>query len=137
MAVFRTLAAALALSLQTLGAAAFAEEDKSSGNYWHRVCTSEGLGHALCLAYLEGFNNGLNFWNAFGASPLYCLPKSVTMGESSVTMDQIRKVVIRFLDQHPHELHNYFPILVTRALRESFPCPDAPSMAGAGAKQRR
>jgi hypothetical protein len=127
-----TLLAALALTLLTLPSAAFAKKDVSSGNYWHEVCSSPiGTREMECLTYLQGFDAAHDVAiMGGGATPLYCQPKGVTLG-------QMQKVVIRYLDQHPDQLHFAFAFLVVRALRESFPCSDAPNTVGTAAPQKR
>jgi Rap1a immunity proteins len=113
----RTLVAGLALTLQMFGSTAFAEVDRISGNFWQRLCASEGASQIhQCIGYLEGLSDGSLMWQEFGSSADFCPPDGVTLG-------QIRKVVLRYLEQHPHELHRPFAMLATFALRESFPCP--------------
>jgi hypothetical protein len=114
----RTLVAALALTLQTLGAVALAEEETRSGQYWHRRCTSEdNLELQICLTYLMALDDGITLGRLFVARLNHCTPEGVTAVD-------LRKAVIRHLDRHPHDLHQPFTILILRALRESLPCDD-------------
>jgi hypothetical protein len=68
----RTLVAAPALMVPTLGSTALAEEDQNSGNYWQRLCTSGGASELRCIGYLEGLHDGLVLAQFAGARPLYC-----------------------------------------------------------------
>jgi hypothetical protein len=125
-----TLIAALALTLQ-LCSMAGAEEDRDSGNAWHRKCTSENVTDRLmCTTYLEALSHGLSVATLYGAARIYCIPQGVTVG-------QMRKVVIRSLEQHPQDLHTGFSLLAVRAFRDSFPCPDTETPVGTGSQEKR
>ena len=46
---------------------------------------------------------------------LFCYPETVAV-------QQLTRVVIRYLEQHPETLHLPPVLTVTEALREAFPC---------------
>jgi hypothetical protein len=47
----------------------------------------------------------------------FCMP-------DAVTIDQARKVVIKYIDERPEQLHKLFMVLAIEALRKAWPCPN-------------
>src|SRR5436190_23371859 len=47
-----------------------------------------------CLAYIAGFSDAMSLTSV----PLFCSPTNSTMG-------QARKVFLKYMDEHPEELH--------------------------------
>jgi len=45
----------------------------------------------------------------------FCMP-------ATVTNDQIVKIFIKYLDEHPEELHQPASLLLATSLRKAFPC---------------
>jgi len=66
-------------------------------------------------AYRDGYCSGLVF-GVSSASPHVCPDERVTSGQ------QIR-VVLKYLQEHPGELHLDDAMLVEKALAKAFPCP--------------
>lgn len=66
-------------------------------------------------AYRDGYCSGL-VAGVSSASPRVCPDAGVTIGQ------QIR-VVLKYLQDHPEELHLDDAVLVDRALTKAFPCP--------------
>ena len=47
--------------------------------------------------------------------PAHCIPEAVTFG-------QMAKVVVRYLDQHPEQLHLMATLVIAKATHDGFPC---------------
>ncbi len=84
----------------------------------------------MCAAYIKGFVEGhdtmaiLLATRQYGGKAanskmetfrLFCYPETVAV-------QQLTRVVIRYLEQHPETLHLPPVLTVTEALREAFPC---------------
>jgi hypothetical protein len=98
-----------------------------TGNKLLSQCESElgGANQIYCMGLLDGFStfqlqmNQFDFFimknNKFNSVPKICSPIKITMG-------QVEKMVIKWLNDHPERLHEYVAILVMAAYRELFPC---------------
>jgi hypothetical protein len=87
-----------------------ARDGSTTGNRLAGFCNSESLDlSALCAGLIIGFIDGSSL------SAKYCIPKDVTN-------EQIRKVVRKYLDEHPEELHVWYGLLVSLAIGKAFPC---------------
>ncbi len=75
-----------------------------SGNELHKWC---GAGWGLCLGYVAGAYDALE--------TQLCVP-----GES--TLDQVAKVVQKYLAEHPERLHRPGSVLVALAIKDAWPC---------------
>ena len=51
--------------------------------------------------------------------PAACIPDALTVGE-------VRNIVVRYMEEHPEELHYASIALVNNALEEAFPCKAQP-----------
>jgi hypothetical protein len=83
------------------------------------MCTTEAEGQdVVCMGYLLGLNDAMNFNNAKLEAPqrIYCVPPE------SVTSWQIQLVVIKYLEDHPEKLHEEAVVGVMDALTKAFPC---------------
>jgi hypothetical protein len=70
----------------------------------------------LCSGYIAGFVDGTYIGKVHGHLPIpYCLPPNVTN-------DELAKVVIKYADQHPEQLHETAPYFIAKALSVTFPC---------------
>ena len=71
------------------------------------------------MTYIVGFNHGYELAIILNmeAPPnnSYCIPQKVTNG-------QITRVVIKYLKDHPEQLHTSARKLILFALDEGFPC---------------
>jgi hypothetical protein len=104
----------------------------SSASAWERgdqmlwACKGEGpepenaiLGKVTCAAYLSGFLDSHSLAVGLGDSRKqmnFCLPPA------GISNDQAMRVVIKWLEAHPEELHESSRMLVLLALRDAFPC---------------
>ena len=70
-----------------------------------------------CYGYLKATHDGYATWRAWGhiSSDRHCIPESVTVG-------QLRRIVVKFLEAHPEQLHLLAGSLVLNAYQEAFPC---------------
>jgi hypothetical protein len=51
------------------------------------------------------------------------IPATSTISEA-VTNDQVVKVFVKYLDDHPEELHRVAALLLSEALHSAFPCKE-------------
>ena len=65
---------------------------------------------AICLGQVTGISSTLHYLE------IVCLPKGATA-------DQIFRVVLTYLENHPERLHEHFTILAIEGLRGTWPCP--------------
>jgi hypothetical protein len=76
------------------------------------------------LETTELFSYGYGFGYVIGVADAYdqvffCLPS----GQSGVTAGQLKDVVLRYLKEHPENLHFTAPSLIFEALKKFWPCP--------------
>ena len=70
-----------------------------------------------CQAYIVGALDGMIFQQVFDRKPLsFCAPEKVTYR-------QIVRVVMKYMDQHPEEIHKLFTIVIWSAVVEAWSCP--------------
>jgi hypothetical protein len=84
-----------------------------TGNDLLADCQSpdDGGGGSVNVAFCRGYVLGIA-----GASPLVCALNGV------VTASQLAKVVVRYLNAHPENLHESATDLTTRAFMTAWPC---------------
>lgn len=70
-----------------------------------------GYGAGYCFGLIEGYLQA----TPAKALPTHCVP----MG---VTVEQLVKVIVKYLDQHPEKLHLTAFLLISQATHEAFPC---------------
>jgi hypothetical protein len=82
-------------------------------------CESEVVGlQNDCVSYLAGIIDATNLWVAYEVAEV---PKLICLADG-VTMRQLRKVYIRYANEHPKELHIEAAILSLKAFIAAFPC---------------
>ena len=59
---------------------------------------------------------------AQGGPRLFCVPEQITLA-------QMVRVVVRYLNRHQEDLHESGIVLATRAFTQVFPCPESPAPA--------
>ena len=106
------LIAALMLS----GGAAVAESDVQSGNYVMPGCRASLENKVNSDAYRAGLCSGtiltlLNLSERLGI----CTPDTVTVA-------QLRMVVVKYINERPARMHENFMKLAIEALRTAWPC---------------
>ena len=79
--------------------------------------TSNAMGIGFCLGLMHGITHSNALYQVMApGKELLCLPKS------GVNNGQAARVVLRYLRDHPEQLHENDFILAMRALRDAFPC---------------
>ena len=80
-------------------------------------CSAQNLpsGQLVCQLYLKGFLDGLHAEPGSNRISTVCL-------REEFSMDQIKRVVVKWLENHPEKLHWYLAQAVRVALEEAFPC---------------
>ena len=76
----------------------------------------EQLRSLYWMGYLGGFNDAAMLIGTGTSQKIYCLPAA------GIEIDQLVRVVNKFLDEHPEDLHLTARILVLLALTGAFPC---------------
>lgn len=71
--------------------------------------------NGLCAGYIAGINDSEMSHVTSGKGRSYCSPPEVQI-------DQLAKVVQKYLADNPAQLHLPGSVLVVRALEQSFPC---------------
>jgi hypothetical protein len=88
---------------------------------------SKNLGKGITYGLCQGFFNGLVVSSGFAAAmkdkydlgrPLFCVP-------NGVTNDQARKVFLKFMEDHPEQLHENGANLAVISLMKAFPCSNS------------
>ena len=71
---------------------------------------------AFCLGYIWGIaESSAVFDVADNKFIMFCSPAGSTSG-------QAQKIVVKYLEDHPEELHKEAAVLVAKALQRAFPC---------------
>jgi hypothetical protein len=110
-----------------IGASAKAEESISDGNELLQNCSevlkedhnTNFASMGLCLGYLHGMRDMQRLNTIIPDLPPLCFPKGVTL-------EQTRRVVVKYLQGRPEELHQLGSMLTYLALVRAFPCPPQP-----------
>ena len=94
-----------------------------TGQEFLNNCRSEdNVLHGVCLGYVSGvIDSAPVYAYLHDSDPSFCTPEGVTAG-------QARAVVIKFLEDHPADLHLGAETLVVGAAITAWPCesPEAP-----------
>jgi hypothetical protein len=106
-----------------IGASAKAEELRNDGHALLQDCTEalkedqnkDSLKVMWCYGYLKGIGD-MRALNTMVSVPPDCTPQKVTIG-------QMTRIVVEYLQDHPKELHYLSASLVVKAITEAFPCP--------------
>lgn len=69
----------------------------------------------LCMGFVLGATQFLSFWEHEGLPPIVCLPDAVTNGQAI-------KIWMKFLKDHPEDLHRAALLTYLAALKIAFPC---------------
>jgi hypothetical protein len=94
----------------------------------HSGSTSEYYDGAFCLAYVLGFADGLKMGSVVNTVKSNTRTPTTSGGNvgvcepDHVSNEQLIRVVLKYLQQHPESLHEPAGFLVWTALHEAFPC---------------
>jgi len=82
------------------------------------VTESEGMDALLCIAYLGGFTDAITLSAQLTGprEPRICLPKS------GVPTEQLARIMVKWLREHPENLHKSARIELMISLTNTFPC---------------
>jgi hypothetical protein len=106
-----------------IAASATARVNSNFDNELLRDCTHPSPGSftaGLCLGYLKGAAEMSRLREKLPQLPPVCVPDAVTVG-------QLRNIVVRYLEEHPEELHYSSIVVLNNALAEAFPCERQPA----------
>jgi Rap1a immunity proteins len=119
----RSLFAAIALLGLSASASAGnptdAEIARNDGTLWLKACTSEPaeFWKGTCIGLIIGADETHRFITTLTKMPMYCMPlRGITNGQKLA-------IFVKFLQDHPEELHVPGPWLFLMAMRTAFPCP--------------
>lgn len=70
-----------------------------------------------CFGYLEGITSTSFLYQRRGTETLFCLP------ENSIQNIEATKIVVKYLENHPEQLHKHKLILAIDAFTQAYPCP--------------
>jgi len=86
------------------------------GNDFYEWCNNDEGNpfRFLCMGYILGVSNMKDMDMVISGNFIYCQP--------SMTNKQSRKVVIRYMDSHPEDLHLPALVIIQYAYKEYFPC---------------
>lgn len=76
-----------------------------------------GLHDGLCIGYTRGVIETHWGWQQFAGRETFCLP-------DEAENDQFIRVAVKYLEDHPAQLHIQAAISIQIALREAFPCEE-------------
>jgi hypothetical protein len=87
-----------------------------------------------CLGYLRGVADAMEFDIGFRSSEPASDPPSGSVGGRSyfpcipdgASPDQLARVMVKYLNEHPEKLHQGAIALVLPAFKKAFPCPATP-----------
>lgn len=90
------------------------------GNEMYEHCAPDAapIQGTGCLAFIRGATDMHDLQSTYlGGTSIYCL-------EEGITYQQLRKVVFKYMDENPEELHESFLVHLVNALRLAFPCEE-------------
>jgi hypothetical protein len=68
-----------------------------------------------CFGYVRGVWDTFSLYEAAGYPPLACIPQEATVGE-------LVRVIVKYLNDHPNQLHEPDNVSLFKALKEAYPC---------------
>jgi hypothetical protein len=103
---------------------------KMTGEEWMKLCESpESIDNLGCMMYLGGTRDMYTMMNdpnfesyvyVNGEKHLIkktCFPNGVTIGQQ-------KKIMMKYLNNNPKELHERFEYIYSIVIRDTFPCKD-------------
>ena len=129
----KALALGLAIAMTATESAAAAPAPNDAGPAFVSHCRSgirllnndtagnDNLGAVQCLSYIDGFldANGVTHLTNDGKQ-LFCLPEHFSVDEAA-------RVVVKWADANPEQLHQGRRMIVMMALMQGYSCPAAPA----------
>lgn len=104
------------LMFATVGHAGKVEAGYYTGSELLAACEADDITNVICTGYLAGINDITNTYDAWGEmDKQFCIPDSATLG-------QLKKVVIKGLNEMPENLHLNASGPVAIIFYKAFPC---------------
>jgi Rap1a immunity proteins len=94
----------------------YGEGEKRNGMGLVADCNGNELARIACAEYVKGVSDG------FTIATVVLKQKNPVCIPHGVSADQMVKVVIKYADDHPAELHLSSSMIVLTAIHEAFPC---------------
>ena len=91
-----------------------AEANNYSGAFWYDVCRAENM-QTVCLTYLQGITDSLDYLGYVVKKPFVCIPPTVTP-------TQLRLMLVRQMEKEPQYLGTPASGIVIRMLQENYGC---------------
>jgi len=95
---------------------------KNCQHYLAKPTTAPGDQHyieyGMCLGYVSGVHETNEVYEAVAEQQIYCPPKEVEF-------EQLVRVIVKYLENHPADLHYSAAYNIIFAFKEAFPCPEA------------
>jgi hypothetical protein len=128
----RKLALSIIICLFLVGHFCLGQDEKQmDGNWWlqaaslaiRKVDQKENLSSdqnamvSAALYYIDGFQDGLAMATTNKSKPLVCFPENSTLGQDI-------RIIKKYLEDHPEDLHASGRVLILKALAKAFPCPN-------------
>ena len=92
-----------------------------------QYCTSTLAGDQhYCLGYLTGWDDALAAAIEITPDAKAAIENGQRIGgclSAGVTMGQIKLIFLKYVDNHPEQLHLSAAIILSRAMVAAFPCP--------------
>ncbi len=88
-----------------------------TGNELLGYCENEGVySQGLCDGFIDGAGDGFQSYALYiGRRLPFCYPEGATVG-------QVRRVIVKYLEEHPQDLHYSAADSAFIALGDAFPC---------------
>jgi len=95
----------------------FGQQDMGSGNWLERLCTAHDEGsRGACAGFILGAVDATSaVERRDGIAKRYCAPRNAEVG-------QMARVILKWLADHPEDLHYDASSLVITALINAWPC---------------
>jgi hypothetical protein len=92
------------------GCAGITDSDVKSGSAF-----IQGLCFGYLTGFLDGYEGGARVYASKGKNVTFCLPPEGTRGQNV-------RVFMKYLSDHPENLHESTGSLIIRAIHAAFPC---------------
>jgi hypothetical protein len=117
-----------------LGLLSISSHAQDSGIELQTECQSVGLSSptpldsqkgAHCLGYIAGVAVTLKWWEQSKTSKHLSVEDVPACLPDHATTSEYRQVILKYLADHPNELHHHYAVLIVLALADAYPCGKA------------
>lgn len=74
----------------------------------------------FCLGFMRGIIGSNGIYESLNKTSLFCFP------ESGIEARQALRIIVKYLEDHPQDLHYSESTLAILALQDAFPCKKTP-----------